>query len=47
MMKNRIHYVLLKTPSKKIDTDYLNVNGTTIQKSEVIKYLGYMAGLTA
>ena len=26
--------------AKKIDTDCLNVNGTTIQKSEVIKYLG-------
>ena len=26
--------------AKKIDTDCLNVNGTTIQKGEVIKYLG-------
>ena len=26
--------------AKKIDTDCLNVNVTTIQKSEVIKYLG-------
>ena len=26
--------------AKKIYTDCLNMNGTTIQKSEVIKYLG-------
>ena len=26
--------------AKKIDTDCVNVNGTTIQKGEVIKYLG-------
>ena len=30
---------------KKIDTNCLNVNGTTIQKSEVIKYLGILLDL--
>ena len=38
--KNRIHYVSSRQLAKKIDTDCLNVNRTTIQEGEVIKYLG-------
>ena len=49
MDNNRLHMNNDKTEfiifssrqlAKKIDTDCLNVNGTIIQKSEVIRYLG-------